>query len=60
MLLVTLGATGGAAQEPKVRASIETKGELWVGQRVTLLVDLLAPGFFSGAAAFDLPNGARP
>ena len=56
VLFVTLGAAGGTAQEAKVRASIETKGELWVGQRVTLLVELLAPGFFSGTAAFDLPT----
>ena len=56
MLIIMLGAAGSIAQEAKVRASIETKGELWVGQRVTLLVELLAPGFFSGAAAFDLPT----
>ena len=39
-----------------MRASIETKGEIWVGQRVTLLIELLAPGFFSGTAAFELPT----
>ncbi len=56
MLVGILGVVGGIAQEPKVRASIETKGEIWVGQRVTVLVELLAPGFFSGTAAFDLPT----
>ena len=50
---------GAVAQEAKVRASIGTQGDLWVGQRVTLVVELLAPGFFSGMAAFDLPNRAR-
>jgi hypothetical protein len=46
------------AQEPKVRASLATPtpGGAWVGQRVTLVVELLAPGFFAGAAAFDLPD----
>lgn len=56
MLVIMLGAADSIAQEAKVRASIETKGELWVGQRATLLVELLAPGFFAGAAAFDLPT----
>ena len=39
-----------------MRASIGTQGDLWVGQRITLVVELLAPGYFSGVAAFDLPN----
>ena len=56
MLVIMLGAVGSIAQEAKVRTSIETKGDLWVGQRATLLVELLVPGFFSGAAAFDLPT----
>ena len=56
MLVGILGVAGGIAQEAMVRASIETKGEIWVGQRVTLLVELLAPGFFSGTAAFELPT----
>jgi hypothetical protein len=56
MMVVMLGAAGGIAQEAKVRASIATKGEIWVGQRVTLVVELLAPGFFSGTAAFELPT----
>ena len=56
MLVGILGVAGSIAQEAMVRASIETKGEIWVGQRVTLLVELLAPGFFSGTAAFELPT----
>jgi hypothetical protein len=54
--LIVFGIIGAVAQEPKVRASIGTQGDLWVGQRITLVVDLLAPGYFSGVAAFDLPN----
>ncbi len=45
-----------SAQEAKVRTSLGTRGDLWVGERVTLVVELLAPGFFSGVASFDLPN----
>jgi hypothetical protein len=51
-----LFAAPAVAQEAKVRASLATKGDIWVGQRVTLVVELLAPGYFSGAPAFDLPD----
>lgn len=44
------------AQQPRIRASPEARGDVLVGQRVALVVELLAPGFFSGAAAFDLPD----
>lgn len=44
------------AQEAKVRSSLETKDVVWVGQKVTVVVELLAPGFFSSAATFDLPD----
>lgn len=44
------------AQEAKVRTSIETKGDIWIGERVTLAVELLAPGFFASAPAFNLPD----
>jgi hypothetical protein len=44
------------AQDPKVRASLAAQGNVWVGQRVTLVVELLAPGFFTSAASFDLPD----
>jgi hypothetical protein len=56
-VLASLWAAGVAmAQEPKVRATLASKGDIWMGQRVTLVVELLAPGFFSGAAVFDAPN----
>ena len=44
------------AQDSKVRTSIPAQGEVWVGQRVILVVELLAPGYFASAAAFDLPS----
>ncbi|MFV0276753.1 MAG: hypothetical protein ACK5HY_06155 [Parahaliea sp.] len=31
-------------------------GPLWVGQRIILAVELLAPGYFTSAANFDLPD----
>ncbi len=44
------------AQETKARASLDLKGEAWVGQRITLVVELLAPGYFTSAASFQLPD----
>jgi hypothetical protein len=35
---------------------VARNGDVWVGQAVTLVVELLAPGYFSGAPAFDLPD----
>lgn len=45
-----------SAQEPLVRSSLEKQEDTWVGQRITCIVELLAPGFFSGTASFDLPD----
>lgn len=58
LLAATVLACGGiaTAQEAKVRVALAEKGDLWAGQRVVLAVDLLAPGYFSGAPAFDLPD----
>jgi hypothetical protein len=56
-LLLLLASPGsGVAQEAKVRASLGTHEDVWIGQRVTLVVELLVPGFFSGSPAFDLPD----
>lgn len=44
------------AQEPSARASLATKGDMWVGQRITIAVELLAPGYFASAPSFELPN----
>src|SRR5262245_47146287 len=43
------------AQEPKVRTSLATNDTIWVGQKATVIVELLAPGIFASAASFDLP-----
>lgn len=47
---------GGWSQEAKVRTSIGTNDVNWVGQKVAVIVELLAPGFFASAASFELPN----
>jgi len=52
-LVVLLTAS---AQDPQVRARLQVPDPLWAGQKVTLVVELLAPGYFSSAASFDLPN----
>lgn len=44
------------AQEAQVRTSLKTQDAIWVGQKVTVVVELLAPGYFASAAAFDLPD----
>lgn len=44
------------AQEAKVRTSLEPNDAIWVGQKVTVVVELLAPGVFSSAVTFDLPD----
>jgi hypothetical protein len=40
----------------KVRTTLETKGAVWVGQHVTLAIELMSPGFFSGSPTFYLPQ----
>src|SRR5262245_49373294 len=59
VLIVLLFTTNLAlAQEPvaKARAHFEIKGEPLVGQRLTLIVDLLVPGFFAGNASYNFPD----
>jgi hypothetical protein len=57
MVFLVVALLGGAsAQEPQVRAKLEIKGDVWVGQKITLVVELLAPGFFSGSPSFDVPR----
>jgi hypothetical protein len=56
LLLFLFAVAMACAQEAKVRTTLATNGELWIGQRETLVVELLAPGYFSGAPSFDLPN----
>jgi hypothetical protein len=54
--LAILISGAASAQEPKVRSTLAKQDDLWVGQRIPFVVELLAPGFFSGTASFDLPN----
>lgn len=57
LAFAALPAVAAGADPPaRARASFATKGEVWVGQRVTLVVELLAPGIFTSAPAFDLPR----
>ena len=51
LLAATLGPPAASA-----RTSVTPAGDVWVGQRVTLVVELRAPGTFAGAPSFDLPS----
>jgi len=42
--------------DSEVRASIGTEDEIWTGQKVILVVELVAPGYFAGSPSFDLPK----
>ena len=54
-LLVPLLA---AEQDPRAmaRTSLKQEGEIWLGQKVVMVVELLAPGYFSGTASYNLPK----
>ncbi len=55
--LVALASAARAAEpEPRIRTHLEAPKEWWVGQKAALVVDLLAPGYFSGNPSFDLPQ----
>ena len=56
LFVILTGISGALAQDPKVRTSLAKQENFWVGQRVTFIVELLAPGFFSGAPALQLPS----
>jgi hypothetical protein len=56
VLLLLLVASQKTDKPDLVQGMIETKGDVWVGQRVTVVVKLYSPTFFAGAAAFDLPS----
>ncbi len=51
------GTAGAIAQQPLVRAHLASAEPPWVGEGVTLVVELLAPGYFT-TTAFDLPEPA--
>jgi hypothetical protein len=46
------------AQDAKIRAHVEAPDPLWAGEKVTLVIELLVPGYFSSAPGFDLPDPA--
>jgi hypothetical protein len=45
-----------AQDTAKVRTELEGKRDVWVGQGMTLVVELLSPGFFAGSPTFYLPR----
>ena len=45
-----------AAEPVRMRSSLVKPGPVWVGQRVTLKVELLTTTFFAGAPVFQLPT----
>jgi hypothetical protein len=45
-----------AQDTAKVRTQFEAKGDVWLGQSTTLVVELLSPGFFAGTPTFYLPR----
>ncbi len=55
-LLALLWCLSASAQEPKIRARLQAPDPLWAGEKATLVIELLAPGYFSSAVNFDLPD----
>jgi hypothetical protein len=56
ILFILCGPSPVLAQEAMVRAHLDTNAAVWVGQKVTAVVEVLAPGYFSSAVTFDLPD----
>jgi len=55
-LFLSFMVCGVSAQEAMVRAHVETNDTVWVGQKVAVVVEVLAPGYFSSAVSFDFPD----
>jgi hypothetical protein len=55
-LVACLVCCHAADPQPKIRTSLATNETIWVGQKVSFVVELLAPGYFASAASFDLPD----
>lgn len=57
ILLLCLSPARGA-DEPaaKIRAALKAGDGTWSGQKISLSVDLLVPGYFAGVPFFDLPR----
>lgn len=56
VLLVLLAGSPLDAQDPGLRCAFSTKPPYYAGQKLTLVVELLAPGYFASAATFDIPD----
>lgn len=56
LIALLLFCSAASAQEAMVRVHVGTKQTPWVGQKFTVVVELLSPGFFSGSPVFDLPK----
>src|SRR5690606_33900608 len=57
LLLVATSQVLGADPAGKVEAKLNSEGDLWVGQRVPLTIEIFAPGFsMVGVPAFDFPD----
>lgn len=56
LLLLGCGLSAAADPAPQVRAKLGGSGEAWVGQKVSLVVELLAPGYFAGSPFFEVPG----
>jgi hypothetical protein len=54
--LVMMMVRVASAQEARISSSLELSGDTWVGQRVTMVVELFSPTYFSGTPEFDLPR----
>lgn len=56
--LLSGGLMTAQAQEPRVRTSLADTQDVWVGQGVNLVVEVLVPGYFDSAVHFQLPDPA--
>jgi hypothetical protein len=56
LLALLLPVAGAGAPQPMVRTDLQAPDTVWSGQRIPLVVELFAPGYFSSAATFDLPD----
>lgn len=50
------GISRGDESSPQVRMSITAGSEIWVGQKIPVVAELLVPGYFADSPAFRLPQ----
>ncbi|KAA9133529.1 protein BatD [Marinihelvus fidelis] len=56
LIAMVLSASPAQGQDALVRTQLKSEGPFWVGERITVVVELLVPGYFASASAFDLPD----